>query len=378
MKLKSLSTKIKFVFLFLFLILISCNKHEELINKSELILSEVNQKHKIDKRINIHTITIQIENEKVILLGETEHKNILNEITEKLKSENINFIDSVLIYNNKEINFNNLAFVNVSVANLRAEPKESAELSSQVLMGSQIKIIKNYKDWFYVQTSDKYLGWISDDSFIKFSESEFSQFQSSKKIIVTSIFDIIKSSTLSNSNSVSDITAGSILMYEKIVGNFFQIKFFDGRIGYLSTQSAMDLKKWDKIKKNNVEQTAKSLIGSPYLWGGTSTKGMDCSGFTKIVFLLNGFNLSRDANQQALQGVEIKTDSNFSNFNTGDLLFFGNLKKDRITHVGIYLDSGNVIHASGMVKINNLHENSNNYSKRLNKTFITARRVLNN
>ena len=95
-------------------------------------------------------------------------------------------------------------------------------------------------------------------------------------------------------------------------------------------------------------------MGSGYLWGGTSTKVTDCSGLTKISYFSNAIILQRDASQQALTGLKIDTSKGWNKLQTGDLLFFGNAKTGRVTHVGLYLRDGNYIHCSGRVKINSL------------------------
>ena len=97
------------------------------------------------------------------------------------------------------------------------------------------------------------------------------------------------------------------------------------------------------------------MLGSGYLWGGTSTKVTDCSGLMKIAYLANGIILSRDASQQALTGEKI---ADWHKAELGDLLFFGNSKTGRVTHVGMYLRDGLYIHCSGQVKINSLEEKS--------------------
>jgi cell wall-associated NlpC family hydrolase len=124
------------------------------------------------------------------------------------------------------------------------------------------------------------------------------------------------------------------------------------------------------------------FLGVPYLWGGTSVKGMDCSGFTKTVFRLNGMELNRDANQQALMGEEVVVDEQFNNLRTGDLLFFGRKatadRPERITHVAIYVGNKEYVHAPGgaRVRINSFDPAAPNFSQSLLTSFVRARRVL--
>lgn len=157
----------------------------------------------------------------------------------------------------------------------------------------------------------------------------------------------------------------------------------DDRMGYIRASSVIDYEQWGKKLTpvaEKIEQSGKYLLGVPYLWGGTSTKGVDCSGFTKTVFLLNGQMLNRDANQQADQGEPIEPGKDFANLKKGDLLFYGRKaeegKSERIVHVGIYLGNREYIHSSGKVRINSFDPNSPIFDESNLKRFVRARRVI--
>ena len=122
------------------------------------------------------------------------------------------------------------------------------------------------------------------------------------------------------------------------------------------------------VKK--VESTARRMLGSPYFWGGTSTKMTDCSGLSKISYFSNGVILMRDAWQQALTGKKIAA-ADWRQARTGDLLFFGT-RSGRVTHVAIYLDNGKYIHCSGRVKINSVDPEADDY---LSTPFLSISRI---
>ena len=168
-------------------------------------------------------------------------------------------------------------------------------------------------------------------------------------------------------------------------GDWFKVELPDQRAGYLQKHSATDYKEWKRTRQptpDAIEQTARMFLGYPYLWGGNSPKGLDCSGFTKLVFFLNGVELDRNASHQAQQGVAVPLDAEFSHVKKGDLLFFGTPARgdrpERVTHVGIYLGDKLFIHSSEMVRINSLDPNSPISDARRIRTLIAAKRVLPN
>jgi cell wall-associated NlpC family hydrolase len=130
------------------------------------------------------------------------------------------------------------------------------------------------------------------------------------------------------------------------------------------------------LTPENIEKAARLFMGVPYLWGGTSAKGFDCSGFTKTVFRLNGRELPRDTDQQANEGEAVATDNDFARLRKGDVLFFGPRPGvTRITHVGIYLGDKRFIHCATMVKINSFDPASPIYSDNHLKRLVKVRRM---
>jgi hypothetical protein len=370
------------------LLFISCSKERSSDVQEERttvhpVIRELQQKYAPDKRVAIFNVSVIEDGKRVIVKGEVDDKNAKLELLEKFRSNGKEVLDSVEVLPAENLGMKTWGIITVSVANMRTEPRESAELGTQALMGTIVKIWKKKGGYLYIQTPDKYLGWADADQLHRVSEKEVREWNENKKIFVTAQYDLVRQQPNQNSYPVCDITAGGVLKELDRQGNWINVELADGRTGYLPASSVINYSDWGtKIKPvpEKIERTGKFLMGVPYLWGGTSIKGVDCSGFTKTVFLLNGMMLNRDANQQADQGVEIEPGKNFENLKKGDLLFFGrkaeNGKQERIVHVGIYLGNKEYIHSSGSVHINSFDPHSPIFNEYNLNRFVRARRVI--
>ncbi len=158
--------------------------------------------------------------------------------------------------------------------------------------------------------------------------------------------------------------------------NYYKVRLPDGREGYAKAESLTPVKDWaaQQFDPQLILAVASSMEGTPYLWGGTSTKALDCSGLAKVSYLANGIILMRDASQQAVTGTRIEA-KNWRDCRAGDLLFFGNAKTGRVTHVAIYDHDGRYIHSSGRVKRNSVDPESPEY---LTTPFLHAVRIAGN
>lgn len=266
----------------------------------------------------------------------------------------------------------------ISVAHMRTKPGHSSELSSQVIMGMPIKLIEKKGDWWLCETPDGYNGYIIENSMSLKDSTQMDSWRESNRVVVTSIHQtyIYKSpKATSYKDIISDVVNGAILAGEKSSDKFTKVLLPDGRVGYIKSNDITSIEGWASQKFNSdlILEMAYSMMGLPYLWGGTSTKSLDCSGLAKVCYLANGIILRRDAYQQAETGDRIDA-SNWQNCKAGDLLFFGNKKTKRVIHVAIYNNNGLYIHASGRVKENSIDPESSLY---LSTPFFHATRIKN-
>ena len=352
------------------------------MDKIQNVIKELENKYAPDARTALFKINVEKKNDSYILNGETNLPNVKEELLQKLN--NLDITDQIETLPGKDLNSKIFGIVDLSVANLRTKPENQAEMASQALLGTPVKVLKRKKGWYLVQTPDKYISWTEDDGIYRVNLDTLAEWNSSDKIIYTKDFGFSYSMPDQNSQRVSDIVIGDILKYLGDENGFCKVTYPDGRTAYIKADECKDFEKWLSERNpttDNIIKTAKTFMGIPYLWGGTSAKGMDCSGFTKTVFFLNGIVLPRDASQQVNIGEPVDTKDKLDDLIPGDLLFFGKKgdadTKQKITHVAIYLGDGDFINAAGRIRIDSFSKDKPNYSAYRDDSFVCAKRVLN-
>jgi len=377
----------KLLFIFLLMTFLSIHNYSQENNKMEKInsiLQELKEKFVPDKRTAVFNFEALESENKIIIKGETNINEAYSEFTKMMNDADIKFDNQIEMLPSENLGEKKFGVINLSVANIRSKPDHPAELATQSILGTPIKILKKGEDGYYlVQTPDNYISWLDDDGFTFMTEDQLSEWISSPKIIYTKEYGFSYSDADVNSQTVSDLVAGNLL---KIMGedsDFYLVNYPDERVAYVKKDEAKLFTEWYNALNPNGEtilKTAYRFMGIPYLWGGTSTKGMDCSGFTKTVYYLNGIVLQRDASQQVNTGELVDTKDGWQNLQPGDLLFFGRKadenRKERITHVAIYIGDGDFIHAAGRVKINSFNPEKTYYSDYRKSGFIRAKRIL--
>lgn len=372
-----------FISILSLIILNSCESpYSDFLSYAENEIEGVQKKYVKDKRTALFNIVAKVDNNSILLSGETIFPQAKEELFDKLNKEGINIIDSISVLPTFQLNGKIYGVVNLSVCNIRSNPKHSAELATQALLGTALKVYKKEGDFYYVQTPDNYLGWVDDGGLELMDSIEYDNWKKSGKAVCLNDYIFAYEQPDDKSKKVTDLLAGNIFLIIEHQKEFTQISLPDGRIGFVKKEFLMPFDEWlvsRQATPKNIIATAQEMMGRPYLWGGTSGKGMDCSGFTKTVFYLNGIQLERDASLQVHNGESIEKDTTLKNLNVGDLLFFGNYRKDgseRITHVAIYMGDGKIIHASDRVKIESLRRGDSDFSEYRLTSFMKAKRVI--
>jgi len=226
----------------------------------------------------------------------------------------------------------------VGVAPLRTEPSDRAEICSQLLFGDHVAVVQKKENWWLVKNAyDEYEGWMDFKQLAVLASSDYPELSQSNYLVPASSDNIV----IDPKGSKYHLSPGSTLPF-----------FADGRCRIADEQYHVTFSPHVVSAGNNSTLISDALFfqNTSYLWGGKNMFGIDCSGFTQIVFKLSGIKLKRDAWQQAEQGIVVDF---LPEVRPGDLAFFDN-SEGRITHVGIMLNNTEIIHASGKVRIDKL------------------------
>ncbi len=279
---------------------------------------------------------------------------VLAKVEEKLPLSEITLLDGISEEESEEKNF---GIINLSVATLCVNPDFSSEIATQALLGMPVRVLEE-QNWYRIQTPDNYVAWVHRAALCLVSRDMLAAWNRAEKIVVTALQGTIYSQPRASSQPLSDVVAGNRLKWEGKVKGFYKVAYPDGRLGYISQSIAMPEKKWRAGLKQNAADlihTAYTLMGIPYIWGGTSSKGMDCSGFIRTILFLHDIIIPRDASQQAQVGERIDIATDFANLQPGDLLFFGTQatseQSERVLHVAMYIGNKRFIHSQGDVHI---------------------------
>ncbi len=235
----------------------------------------------------------------------------------------------------------------VAIVPLRLSHSDASEMVSQLLFGEHFEITERFNQWMKVKAHfDQYEGWIDSKQCQIISELDY-QFLCHEKQELSA--DLLNYITISKKTLMPIVLGSSLNFLNQKEINIFEFSFEGNKIAEQKT-------------RNELLETAFLYLNAPYLWGGKTPFGIDCSGFTQMVYKLNGYHLLRDASQQATQGEAL---SFIEESEAGDLAFFDN-EDGKIIHVGIMMENNYIIHASGKVRIDRL-DHLGIYNAELNK-----------
>ena len=219
------------------------------------------------------------------------------------------------------------ALVNRGFADLHAEPDPSSERVDQAHYGERLTMLAREDEWFYVQGPDHYFGWIWAEHIDEVGPQD--------RRIVGVVAADVRNAPTDAAPVIDRLPVASPLAIQERAGEWLRVSG-DGWLAFRDTVDVSQLPNRFP-RPSDILRTAECFLGVPYLWGGTTVEGLDCSGFSQLVYRLNGVALDRDADQQAMEGRPVGT-----SVRAGDLLFFGD---ERVTHVAIATSEKEYLHA---------------------------------
>lgn len=279
-----------------------------------------------------------------------------------------------------------MAVVEFSTSYLRLQPDYESPLETQELMGTVVEIVGEKSYWREVVTPQPYRAWCTDQGLVEMNQEELEAYMAAPKVMFMQLYGHIYTKPSLKSATLCDLVGGDIMRFAGRKGKWTKVMLPSGKTGYVPSKELKEHKGFMSIAmgEGNSETIspetteaiiaeAEKLVGVPYLWGGMSAKGVDCSGLVRISHIMNGILLPRNASQQIKCGDRVELDQ----LQRGDLVFFGTPATDekpmRVTHVGIYLGDGRIIHSSHRVRINSLTPGEADYYENAHRLIAAIR-----
>ena len=270
----------------------------------------------------------------------------------------------------------------ISVMNVREEPAYEAEMGTQMLMGAICWIIERKGGWSMISSPEGYIAWVTDGSLFFTDYDGAMAWKASPRLIVTAHYTPLLAAPKKGAAQVSDAVRGCIVACTGASGAYYSCRLPDGREAYVAKRDVADCRKYFASQNpdgNDIVSDAKLYMGVPYLWAGSSVKGLDCSGFSQRTYMDCGILLPRNASQQEKCGEAVDISGGWDLLQPGDLIFFGR-KRDNgsigVYHVAIYIGGYQFIHsAGGLVHINSLLTDRPDYFNGCSN-IVSARRIL--
>ena len=346
----------------------------------QTIIARIKQKYCPDRRVSVFDITSKIDGDKIVLTGEVLDPAAKDELLTKMKAvRGYTIEDKIVVLPDAASQKTPFGVVRISVAQLRREPSVTSEMISQAIMGGEIRVLKaGNGGFYYCQMEDKYLGWLKSSSMAMGDKDFLQQWREKDKLVVTALFAQAWESRKVDALPISDLVMLNTIILLRSYPDWYEVELPDGRKGFVNANQVAEEKAFARNNPPTAEaiiKTGKRMIGNPYVWGGTSVKGFDCSGFTQTVYKHHGIQLPRDANMQVKMGREVSMENDLQDLRPANLLFFGS-SISRISHVGMYLGEGRYIHCSGLMRVNSFDPKADDYDAYLRGRLQTVRRIL--
>ena len=260
-----------------------------------------------------------------------------------------------------------IAWVAASVAEVRREPRHTAEQITQVVQGEIVIPLLHEDGWLLGRLADGYVGWIRDWHVVFTVPDAVTAYQQRTNARVAAACLRVRAAPRRDADAVTDTILGTTVCVHQTSRGWADVELPAGRRGWVPEAALREGTAPWPLTLDSLFAMLRGFLGVPYLWGGRSPKGFDCSGLVQFVYGLHGVALPRDSDEQAGAGAAADLPK------PGDLVFFG---RDRVTHVGIAIEDQAFLHARGHVRCNSLVEGTALHDAELRALWCGTRRVL--
>lgn len=285
-----------------------------------------------------------------------------------------------------------MAVVETSTCYMRIAPDYESALETQELMGTVVEIVGESGYWREIVSPQPYKAWATEKTLVEMTAEEIKEYEAAPKYMFTELYGHVYMEPSEKSQTLCDLVGGDVMRMAlkngkaAIKGKWAMVMLPSGKTGWVPKTAVKTLGERTNIRMGDgadnmisiekmeaIIASAHQLLGVPYLWGGMSAKGVDCSGMVRISAIMNDVLLPRNASQMIKCGIPVQLDQ----LQRGDLVFFGTPateeKPRRVTHVGIYLGDNRIIHSSHMVRINSLNPEDADYYENAHRLIAACR-----
>jgi len=262
-----------------------------------------------------------------------------------------------------------------SVANVRIEPDQRSGLHSQVLLGESVGVLEEKATWLRCRLEDGSKGWIHSGS-LTLDPGIVNRYRAGKLLCTRALHARCRKEPNPASRALAILTDGARLLASERQGEWQRVVLPDGRPGWIPFGLGVPLSKLPSTSPESIRSLALDYLGIPYIWGGTSTFGFDCSGYVQLIYRLHRKILPRNSYEQAEIGEAVEPGEGWGRLVAGDLLFFA--EDEKVDHVAVSLGGSSAAHASisnGRVAVDSLEPDDDRYTPRLVELFRFARRI---